>query len=296
MDLTSIINSAIGPFLGVFIGRVLGRRTVYRLGDVVATRLASNKESEIYRIVRANQSVVQGLPLDSAELDIVVQKVFRNVARGYADFYSLVSASEEEQLSSVSISDRMVEDIRASQAAGKGVILCGAHLSSFNMVMMGFQRFREEAKIQALGAASPTRGYRADNFIRRRFGIDVTPVSREAIKAAISRLRNGGIVMTGVDRPDPDGDRLNFFGQPVRMPTGIARIALMTNANILPGACVPIAEGKYIVDSRPMIYPKSNGNEKEDAISITQRVLDELEGFIKEYAEHWFMFLEMWPS
>jgi KDO2-lipid IV(A) lauroyltransferase len=296
MDLTSIINSAIGPFLGIFIGRVLGRRNAYRLGDFVAERLVSNRESETYRTIQANQSVVQGLPLDSAELDAAVRKVYRNAARGYADFYSLVSSSKEVQLSSVSISDQMVRDIRASQEAGRGVILCGAHLSSFNMVMMGFQRFRDEATIQALGAASPTRGYRADNFIRKSFGIDVTPVSREAIKKAISGLRTGGIVMTGVDRPDPNGDPLTFFGRPVRMPTGMARIALMTNSNIVPGACIPVAEGKYVVDSRPMIQPELSGDEKEDSILLTQRVLDVLEGYIKEYPEHWFMFLEMWQS
>ena len=53
--------------------------------------------------------------------------------------------------------------------------------------------------------------------IRMAGGLDVLPIDVSALRKSIEILRHGGIVGTGIDRPDPfgGGEMVSFFGRPL---------------------------------------------------------------------------------
>jgi lauroyl/myristoyl acyltransferase len=296
MTITSIANSAAGPFLGVLIGKVLTQRQSYALADAVSRRLAANRDSDLCRNIRANQSVIRGLRYDSRELDDAVLQVLQNLGRGYVDWFATLSKTKEERADIVRIDPGLVENVRASRAAGHGLVMCGAHLSSFNMIMFGIEPFGEEADIQALTFANPGRGYQAENYLRNRIAAEITPISPDALRKAMRRLKNAGMIMTAVDRPDPQGEQLTFFGRQTTLPTGHARIAIRAGAYIIAGICKPDPDGGYIVTGSPVIRPEDTGDVRRDASHAAQQVLDFLEREIRSHPDLWMMFYPLWPE
>lgn len=294
MDIITFINSRLGPLVGLMLGRLLSREQAYRFAEWIARIVAARSNSFAVKAVRANQAVVRGLSSDSPELDQAVREVFRNAARGYADWYKAIAAGPEALTSSVTIEKNLEQSVRKSIANNRGVVIAGAHMSSFNILLlaMGVKGY----PVQALSFANPRGAYHVDNALRRQFGLDVSPISIQSLRKAVRRLREAGVVMTGVDRPEVGGEKLNFFGQQAQLPVGHARLAIRTGANILVGIVKSARDGIYRVDCAPLIEPELSGDQRRDMIVLAQRVISVIEEYIRSRPSEWLMFFPVWPD
>jgi lauroyl/myristoyl acyltransferase len=114
---------------------------------------------------------------------------------------------------------------------------------------------------------------------------------------AIDRLRGGGLVMTGVDWPIPDNEELTeFFGRGAHLPVGLARLALMTDAMVLVGACHHDAERGYVLDVSGPIEMARTGDRKADIVESMRRLVYVIQEYVSEYPEQWMMFHRVWPD
>lgn len=294
MDLVSFINSRFGPMLGLLLCRLLSRDQAYSFGDWVADQVVARSESEVVQGVRANQAVVRGLPYDSTELDQAVRDVIRNAARGYADWYRAVAGGPEVVSSSVIIDERLEQIVRQSMEEKRGVLIIGAHMSSFNILLLalGVRGF----PIQALSYARVRGSYHIDNTLRIKFGLNLTPISFQSLRQAIRQLRDGGLVMTAVDRPDEGGELLTFFGHKAKLPVGHARLALRTDSRILIGMVQAVGDGLYRAVCGSLIEPEFTGDQEKDVLMLAQRVLSVIEDYIRSRPEEWLIFQPVWPS
>ncbi|NIS82797.1 MAG: hypothetical protein GTO14_21955 [Anaerolineales bacterium] len=294
MSLISFLNTLLAPLLGLLIGRLLTREQAYRLGHWIADRIAARKNSALVRAVRSNQAIVRGLPYDSPELDGAIREVFRTAARGYADWFRVTTIGPEAVQSSIEIDPQMIEEMKRTLQDGRGLMIAGAHMSSFNILLLalGVRGY----PIQALSLANVKGGVHVDNAIRRRFGLYLTPVSVESLREAVDRLETGGIVMTGVDRPGVGGEEMTFFGRSTKLPIGHARLALRTNARILVGRTRTLGPGRYLVETSALIEPVSTGNLHRDAVNLAQQILTVLEDYIRAQPGEWLMFFPVWSQ
>jgi len=294
MDIITFINSRLGPMIGLMLGRLLSREQAYRFAEWIVRIVAARTNSFTVKAVRANQAVVRGLSYDSPELDQAVRDVFRNAARGYADWYKAIAGGPESLTSSVTIEKNLEQSVRKSLENNRGVVIAGAHMSSFNILLlaMGVKGY----PIQALSFANPRGAYHVDNALRRKFGLDVSPISIQSLRKAVRRLREAGVVMTGVDRPDVGGEKLKFFGHQVQLPVGHARLAIRTGANILVGIVKSAHDGIYRVDCAPLIEPVLSGDQHRDMIVLAQRVISVIEDYIRSRPSEWLMFFPVWPD
>lgn len=293
MDLTAFFNTRIAPILGFFLGRVLSRKQAYRLADWVADRVVGRPDASIVQAVRSNQAVVRDLPLDSPELDGAVREVFRNTARGYADWYRATAGGPEAVLASITIDPVLVESLQQTRRDGRGLMIVGAHMSSFNVLLLALGVLGYP--IQALSLSQVRGDMQVDNAVRRKFGLHITPISVTSLREAVGRLESGGVVMTGVDRPVSGGEELTFFGRKTRLPVGHARLAIQTNSRVLVGSTVTVSTGEYRAGVMPLIEPQISGDLRADSIKLAQQVLDYLEGFIRSRPGEWLMFYPVWP-
>jgi KDO2-lipid IV(A) lauroyltransferase len=294
MDIVSFINSRLGPMIGLLMGRLLNRDQAYQLADWLARIVATRTNSYTLKAIRANQAVVRGLLYDSTELDQAVHDVIRNAARGYADWYRAVARGPEALTSSVAIEKHLEQSVLESVANNRGLVLAGAHMSSFNILLLalGVKGY----PIQALSYANPHGAYLVDNALRQKFGLDITPISMQSLRRAVRRLREGGLVMTGIDRPDDHGENLTFFGHQVQLPVGHARLAISTGANILVGIVKSADDGVYRIDCAPVIEPLSTGDQYRDMIVLAQKVISVVEAYIRSRPSEWLMFFPVWPN
>jgi lauroyl/myristoyl acyltransferase len=294
MDLITFINSRLGPMLGIFLGRTLSTKQAYRLADFLGERVAARTNSLTVQAVRANQAIVRGIPYSSPLLNEVVRKVMRNAARGYADWYRAMAGGPAAVRARVEIDERLLEYVLEAQASDRGLVIVGAHMSSFNLMLLALGLIGYP--IQALSYHQVRGAVHVDNAVRRKFGLDITPISMQSLRKAIQRLRQGGIVMTGVDRPDVGGEQLTFFGRNTVLPVGHARLAIQTNSRVLVGMVQTLGEGFYRAVCTPLIDPVSTGDRNQDVLTLAQQVLARIEDFVRQRPDEWMMFLPVWPN
>lgn len=294
MLLIDFIFSRFGPPLGLTIVRILPRRWAYKIGEWIVTIILSRDESEFYRAVRSNQAVIRKWEYEDDRLHEIVREVLTNAANGLIEWFATLAIPAEFDNLSCSINEQLIDELMSAQAEGKGVIIVGPHLGSFNMLLMKIAQ--EKWPVQILSYAEEEGSYESDNVFRKRFGLDVTPISPSSLRSAFRRLKAGGFVLTGVDRPDTGGEVLSFFGKSTTLPVGHARLALRTGAQILVVGCQKDRPGSYSVVSSGLIEPESTGDYPGDTQRLAQRVVGYLERFISERPSEWLMFFPVWPE
>jgi len=280
--------------VGLWIGRHMSRRFGYGLSRCVADGIVRYRP-EVYRKVRDNLRQVVGPEVDERALRSMVHAMFEHAGQTYYDFFRAIGQPLAALASSVRIPRSLVTFLRAEQKAGRGVLLLGVHMSNFDLGILALGAHGLPAQLLSLGGTQD--GFGLLNDLRRMDGFEVTPLAPLALRGAIRRLRSGGLVMTGADRPVPEEDDLvPFFGRPARLPLGPARLALLAHATVLLGACYRDPEEGYILHVTGPIEMVDTGDRKTDVIASTRRLAEVMETYIQARPTQWLMFHRLWPD
>ena len=293
-DLQSIINSRFGIGLALGLGRILPESVGYRLAEWLALLIAAQKRSAIVRAVQANQWVVHGGDLRLDELDRVVKAVFRNTADCLFDFYHFLdhSTEMEKRIHFCHQSETLLGNHGRPQ---KGVVIVGVHLSNFDQVAR--EAARQGLNAIMLAYATPGKGYQWQNEIRRRAGLDLMPASPQAVRQAIRRLKKGGNILTGIDRPIQDVKyKPIFFGRPANLPVHHIHLALAADTKIFVVAALKRADSNYQIQVSEPIQMQRRSDRDEEILMNAEKVLEVAEGMIRQAPEQWSMFFPVWPD
>jgi KDO2-lipid IV(A) lauroyltransferase len=177
-----------------------------------------------------------------------------------------------------------------------GSVLVFPHVGNFDIAAQAIGKYLPEPQVITL--PDPPPGFQLINELRKRTGVEVTPLSADALRVAIRRLRRGGLVSVAADRPVSSLDEpVPFFGRPARMPSGHIRLALKTNALLVVGCCFLSSEtGKYTIHIEPPLELHHTGDREEEVQENMRRVLDVMEAVIRRWVSQWQMFVPVWPS
>jgi lauroyl/myristoyl acyltransferase len=294
INLQRISNSS----FGIQFSRLLGRTLPPPAGRLVANRLAwliaSRQHSPQVQAVRANQWVVHDRTLDGPELDRAVLAVFRHGARCIYDMYHYYQdpAGLEKK---VELSPRTLEVIERSRSRKTGAVLAGLHLSNFDLSMQALARHGLQTLV--LSVPHPPSSYRLQNRQRTLYGMEALPFSVTALRRATERLKAGGTIMTGVERPIPSHKYpAHFFGQPAMLPVAHVQLALNTGVPAIVIACHMRPDGTYLVDASEEIRMRAMPDRMAEVTRNTEAILERLEALIREYPDQWLMYYPVWPA
>jgi KDO2-lipid IV(A) lauroyltransferase len=296
MNFQQFATSGYGTRLWMLLARLFAPRAGYPLARAIAGFLSQRTTSSLYRAVYANQSVVLGPSAPPHEVHCAVGAVLQHAGRASYDLMHIVSQGESAIRASVDIGPSVWADAAAAMAGGSGVMLCGSHISNFNL---GFLTIALSGQsMQILSAARQAGGFEIIGRLRSRGMLEDTPIDGPSLRAAIRRLRGGGVVLTAADWPDVPGESelLPFFGLPARLPTGHIRLAISGNARLLPVACRWEAKRGYYVDTCPPLDLELTGDRVEDVRHNARRVLAVIERWIAERPEQWLMYHPVWEA
>jgi lauroyl/myristoyl acyltransferase len=294
MNLISLATNRLGPVLVMFLCRVLPRQQLYRLGRWIASFVSRQREHPFVKALRANMAVVRGLPEDHPDVDHAVRRLIENALLSYIDFFRAVQARPRETFTMCELDPSMIQTIEECLASGKGLLLVGAHTSSFDIMLLGLKEMFPS--VQVLSDADPQGSSRVMNDIRREHGIEMTPISMHSLRQAVRRLHQGGVVAIAADVPVEGGEDLIFFGHESQLPVGHARLALGTGAQMLVGVSHRVGDGSYRAEMALAPQPESTGDRKQDVIRWAQDSLSRLESFIRQWPEDWLMPVPVWTG
>jgi len=92
-----------------------------------------------------------------------------------------------------------------------------------------------------------------------------------------------------------EGVFVEFFGTPACTTTGIARVALHTDAAVVPGYAVWDERlGKYRLRFEPAIELARTGDPERDVLVNTQKFTTVIEEIIRKYPEQWVWVHARW--
>lgn len=289
------MNAALGslerflPPLGLLAIRILPPRVSYLLAESVMGVVAARRRSRLIRAVQANQSVVRGLPLGDPRLDRAVREVFLEAGRGYVDWFRALAFGPGALPAMVQISPILRDVLR-----GRGAVLVGGHVNGFNLALLRFSL--EAAGLLLLTMPDVSGAHGLENMLRRRFGVPAVPMSVAALRGGLRLLQAGGKVITGVDRPDPDGRPLMFFGRRARLPLGHVRIAARAGVPLVVADIRCDGPGRYSLDGSVMDPPRAKEPTEAVLVSAGEEVLRRLEQGIRRRPSSWLMFLPVWQD
>jgi phosphatidylinositol dimannoside acyltransferase len=217
VDLQQLINSPLTVQLTAAVARTIPPVIGYPLCAWIGRWAASQRRSSLTRAVRLNQWVVRGKSLEKAALDRAVRETLQNNTRDLFDLYH--SIDRPDSLRKRICPTPIVEELlRRPEFAGRGLVIAGLHLSGFDSIMQSI--CHQGLKPLILTIPDPKGGRRVEFELRKKIGMNLVPASLSALRQAIRHLEQGGLVLTGIDRPVPGPKHCpRFFGEPAALPT-----------------------------------------------------------------------------
>ncbi len=289
------LSSRLVTSAGMFISRTLPSPIGYAIGTLIAG-LINWLKPDVYRIIYANLRQVVGPQVDEKTLHRLACQVFRNTARNIYELWHLAGQGQEAIRASVYFPPDAWAYVEQVRQRGQGMIIVGPHTGNFDLSVLALAT--HELEIQVLGLAEqPAGGFDLMDQMLARAGLRLTPISVQALREAINRLRAGGVVLTGTDRPiGGTGQWVEFFGRPAPLPTGHVRLALKTNSVIFVTGSYRDPQRGDVVRLSPPLEMIRTGDPDEDLRVNMRRVTAWMEKFIRAQPEQWAMFVPVWPG
>jgi len=294
MRVQDILGSPPFVALGIAIARLMPARFAYWLARRIAHSMAKRRR-QMFLTLRANLAHVVGAHLSADELDRMVEEALYHAGRTYFDMFHCTIKDYQSGRAKVRIEPDQLQLALDVCASGRGTIIVGPHTSNFDLAAQWLAA--QGVEMQALSLAEPNGGTRLLNRLRHVRGILMTPIDVSSLRQAITRLKAGGVVLTGVDRVASREDPpLPFFGQPAPMPTGHIRLAVQTGARILVGYCLQDPDGYYHIRFAGPWEIEKRATREETIIHNALRVLEVIEGVIRSEPKQWLMFIPVWEA
>lgn len=292
--LEALGRSRTGMRMALGVGRAVPRRAAHRVVRYVADRMAEDPESEVARAARANQYVVSGGQLTGAALEKAARENVHSIARSLYDLYHVIGKPEAER--AAFCRDEVFDAYLERERAEGPFVYVGVHLGNFDLAgrLLAYEGWRP----QVLSVPDPNGGYEWQNQMREQAGFTVTPVSLESLKEAARRLESGGSVLTGIDWPMPQPDKVQprFFGHPAPLPLLHVRLAMRARLPVILLTAPRMPDGRYRLLASEPIHLEYGKPEPGLLSANAERCLAPAEAWIAEYPRQWAMPHVVWPD
>jgi Kdo2-lipid IVA lauroyltransferase/acyltransferase len=230
-----------------------------------------------------------------AERKRILRGEFTSLGRELAEVCRFPKYTKEN-IDEVVVYDGL-ENYTTAHTRGKGVLFLTAHfggweLSAFahslhghwlHIVMRPMDNPYLDRLIQSYRSMHGNKTVGKDDFVR-------------GLLAAMRAGETVGILMDTNMTP-PQGVFVNFFGIPACTASGLARIALKTDAAVVPAFTIwDESLGKYRLRFDPAIELVRSGDLEADIVANTQKFTSVIENYVRKYPAQWLWVHRRWKT
>ncbi len=189
------------------------------------------------------------------------------------------------------------ENFAAAQQKGKGVIFLTGHMSAWELAPFAHALYGHPLHF----LVRPIDNSRVDTLVDHyRCLSGNRPIEKNrSARAILEVLRDQGTVgiLADVNTTLAEGVFVDFFGIPACSTTGIARIALRTDAPVVPGF-LHWDENlrKYRLRFEPAVPLVRSGDDEADVRETTARFMKVIEDYARTYPDQWLWVHKRWKT
>jgi KDO2-lipid IV(A) lauroyltransferase len=189
------------------------------------------------------------------------------------------------------------ENFDAARRRGKGVLFLTGHMSAWELAPFAHALYGHPLHF----LVRPITNRRVDALINRyRCLSGNQPIEKNKSARSILRiLADGGTVGILSDHNTvlEESVFVDFFGIPASTTSGLARIALRTDAAVVPGFLSwDSARRKYRLRFEPAIELARTGDEEIDVRENTARFTKTIEDYVRAYPDQWLWVHKRWKT
>jgi predicted LPLAT superfamily acyltransferase len=287
-------GTAVGIRLVLAVGALLGRRGVRLVLGVVALYYALFHAS-VRRASAAYLGRVLGRPAR-------LRDVWRHVLTFAEVTHDRVALLRGEPRGLELVSHGGHRHLEARRATGRGAILLGAHLGSFEAL-----RVRSEARALPVHVLVYEQHARRVNAFLRRISpalsarlIEIDPASPHWILGLADRIDAGQLIAVLGDRAGLNEKHVtvDFLGAPARFPTGPYLMAALLECPVYFTCGLYTPPGRYDFHCEPLLdrveLPRAG---REEALrACARRYAARLEQACRAAPYNWFNFFDLWGA
>jgi Kdo2-lipid IVA lauroyltransferase/acyltransferase len=225
----------------------------------------------------------------------IVRRVFTSLGRQLAEV-CLFPRYTSENVHQVVIYDGFENFDRAAQL-GKGVLFLTAHLGGWELSAFAHSLYGHPLRFVMRPLDNP----HLDRLVRhyRTMHGNIPILKGDPVRELLRAMKEGatvGILMDTNMMP-PQGIFVNFFGIPAATPSGLARIALRTDAAVVPGFTIwDPALRKYRLRFDPALKLVRTGDNDADVVANSQLFTKVIEDFVRRYPDQWLWVHRRWKT
>lgn len=189
------------------------------------------------------------------------------------------------------------EHFDKAHATGRGILFFTGHFGSWEVFNLLPPAFGFEMNILVRRIDNPL----VENFVdkmRTRFG-SVTLDKTKSARTMFRVLESGKLlgILADLNAQEKEGVFVDFFGVPASTTISIAKLALKTNAVVLPAFAVWNEEKqKYVVHLEPPIDYEKTENAEADIKTLTQKITTVVEKYVRQFPEQWLWIHKRWNT
>jgi Kdo2-lipid IVA lauroyltransferase/acyltransferase len=225
----------------------------------------------------------------------ILRGVFLTLGRQLADFCQFPSYTPKN-IETLAVYEGF-ENFQQAEARGKGVLFLTAHLGGWEIGSFAHALYGHPMQVVMRPLDNPY----LDKLVRRSrtlhenrtFGKD------DFARGLLGAMRKGETVGVLMDQnmTPPQGVFVDFFGVSAYTASGIARVAMKTDAAVVPAFTIwdPVLR-KYRVHFDPAVTLVKTGDDEADVVTNTAKFTKVLEEFIRKYPDQWLWVHKRWKT
>ena len=219
-----------------------------------------------------------------------VSEAARRSMRNYAkDVVDLCRYSGRPAESKARVSFDGLDRLDAALREGKGVILVGLHLGSWDVGAAYLAQCNYPMNAVVLASHGNDGLERFMHTLRSEAGVGVIS-AQDGIWHAAEALRRNEVLALLIDGPaEGKSVPVEFLGGCVRFSAGPAALALRTKAVVLPACTVRLPDNTFKGLIGGKVEPGTSGDFHSIIQTFTQRMLESLQGYVRQYPDQWGM-------
>jgi Kdo2-lipid IVA lauroyltransferase/acyltransferase len=279
-------------FVGIFplkvsmkFGKIVGRTLGALLGFFVPKLTKT-----------ANRNLEIALPdlLPEAKSEII-KGVYESLGRQLGLIAHFKRFTPEDVQNLVEIKGR--EIFERIHASGRGMLMITGHFGSWEVFNLLPPAFGFPLSVLVRRIDNPKVEAFVDS-LRTTFGAKTIDKTKSA-RAMFRMLENGEMlgVMADLNAQEREGVFVDFFGVKASTTASIARLALKTDACVIPVFAVwDETKQKYVVNiEEPLDFVKTDDDE-QNVVTLTQKVTNSVEKYVRAFPEQWMWIHKRWNT